>query len=111
MTAPIHPDEVARVIVLTRGKMDDGGSYWCYVSVKPSRHKEFQESVAREYNIQNFADDGFGEVIVSGRGDNAPDDVTRQVAELFGVPVENFFTDTNPEATLTAKLAQTQASE
>lgn len=111
MTAPIQPDEVARIIVLTRGLMEDHGKYWCYVAVKPSRHKEFQQIVAQKYNIQNFADDGYGEVIVSGRGQNPPDDINQEVAKLFGVPVESFYTDPDPDATLAAALSRMQHSE
>src|SRR3954467_9828223 len=105
MTAPANSDGVARIIFLVRGLMEDGtGFYWCYVAVKPSRHQEFKKALDNKYNIQNFVDDGYGEVIVSGAGDVPPGEITAQVAELFGVSAQSFFKDRDPDATLAEKL-------
>lgn len=106
MTAPIQPDDVSRIIVLAHGLMEDRGRYWCYVAVKPSRHQEFKSAIAKKYNIQNFVDDGYGEVIVSGRGGEPPADVTQQVADMFGVKPETFFTDPDPDGTIAVKMGE-----
>ncbi len=113
MNAPLQPDEVARIIVLARGRMEQGGNYWCYLSVKPSRYKTFQQAIAQYYNIQHFDQDGFGEVIVSGEGEVPPEAVTQQVATIFSVPVAELFSLTDPERALEVRLSalQAQASE
>lgn len=78
-----------RVIILLRGVMEGGGFYWCYVAVKSDLIRQFQKAVAAKYNIQNFAKDGYGEVVVSGRGRNPPDDVTQKLSEKLGISFEN----------------------
>jgi len=96
-TTSITPDNAARVIVLTFGNMEQGGMYWAYVAVKPSRYEEFKRIAAgKKYNIQNFVKDGFGEVIVSGDGGLPPREVTKQVATLFNVPINQLFADIDP---------------
>lgn len=51
-----QPDQLkkgeARLITLVRGLMERGGFYWCYLAVKPSLAKKFQQEVANRYNIQ-----------------------------------------------------------
>ncbi len=107
MTTPINQDDVARVIVLVRGMMENGkGFYWCYVAVKPSLYEQFKAVTGNKYNIQNFVKDGYGEVIVSGAGREPPKAVTEKVAEMFGVPVGSLFTDSNPLGTIQKKLEE-----
>ena len=76
---------VSRLVILVRGLMENRGSYWCYVAVKPSLAKKFKNAIASKYNIQNFVKDAYGEVIVSGRGRTPPQEVTDKVAEIYGV--------------------------
>jgi hypothetical protein len=93
----IPPDDVARVVMLTFGNMERGGMYWAYLAIKPSRYEEFKKiSATKQYNIQNFVKDAFGEVIVSGEGGLPPRDVTKQVAKLFGIPYNQLFSDADP---------------
>ncbi|MDE3059777.1 MAG: hypothetical protein KGJ06_02055 [Pseudomonadota bacterium] len=93
----IDPDDVSRIIMLAFGSMEQGGMYWCYVAVKPSRYDEFTRAMkSRQYNMQNFVGDGFGEVIVSGEGGLPPRDVTKQVAEIFGIPIKQLFASIDP---------------
>ncbi len=94
-------DSLSRIIALTFGHMENGGNYWCYVAVKPSRYEEFQKAMqSKAYNIQHFPDDGYGEVIVSGEGITPPADVTRQVANMFNIPLKEFFKDIDPKKTI-----------
>lgn len=102
---PENADTLSRIIALTFGHMDNGGNYWCYVAVKPSRYDEFQKAMSsKAYNIQRFPDDGYGEVIVSGEGITPPPEVTSQVAKLFNIPVKDFFKDIDPKKTISDKL-------
>jgi hypothetical protein len=78
----------ARLITLVRGLMERGGFYWCYLAIKPSLAKKFQQAVANKYNIQNFTKDEYGEVIVSGRGKEPPAEITKKVTEMFGVTLQ-----------------------
>lgn len=96
------PDRIARIIMLTFGKLEQGGDYWCYVAVKPNRYEEFKRAMAgRQYNIQNFPGDGYGEVIVSGEGGLPPQDVTKQVAQMFGIPIRQLFDNIDPIQAIT----------
>ena len=104
-TAPENMDSLSRIVALTFGHMENGGQYWCYVAVKPSRYDEFQKAMhSKAYNIQRFPDDGYGEVIVSGEGITPPSEVTRQVANLFNIPLKEFFKDIDPKKTIIDKL-------
>ena len=111
MTNPIDKDNVARMIMLVRGLMENGGFYWAYVAVKPTLHKQFAAAIANKYNIQNFSKDGYGEVVVSGEGKNPPDEVTKKVAEMFSMNPAQLFSDEDPEATLANKLEELQKAE
>ena len=89
---PIGPDDFSRIVTLTYGTMDHGGPYWCYVAVKPSRYAQFQEAMnSKRYNMQQFDQDGYGEVIVSGAGVVPPKQITRQVADMFNVQIKDLF--------------------
>jgi hypothetical protein len=101
------PDNNARVIMLAFGKMDNGGQYWVYVAVKPSRFDEFQLAMAsKKYNIQDFEHDEYGEVIVSGEGILPPQEVTKQVADIFNVPVKELFANVDPAKLINTKIQQ-----
>ncbi len=82
-SAPVADD--VRIITLVRGMMQQGGFYWCYVAIKPDLIRKFQQAVKNKYNIQNFVKDEYGEVIVSGRGKEPPEEITAKVSEMFGV--------------------------
>jgi hypothetical protein len=91
-----NKNEEVRNIVLIRGLMEQGGFYWCYVAVKPSLLVKFQQAVASKYNIQNFVKDGFGEVVVSGRGRMPPQHIIAELTEKLGVEFESL-EDVSPE--------------
>jgi hypothetical protein len=103
----IDPDQLSRIVMLTYGNMDHGGPYWCYVAIKPTRYDDFQAAmISKKYNMQDFDKDGFGEVIVSGEGAMPPQDVTRQVADMFKVPVKKLFQETDPKRVIFAKIEE-----
>ena len=94
MKKPLDSDDISRIVMLTYGAMEDGGQYWCYVAVRPSKYTAFSAAMdSKQYNIQQFEKDGYGEVIVSGRGVMPPRDVTRKVAEMFNIPPKQLFAD------------------
>jgi hypothetical protein len=94
----ITADNRSRIVMLAFGNMQHGNSmYWAYLAVKPTRYEEFRRIMAgKKYNIQNFVKDEFGEVVVSGEGGLPPRDVTKKVAQLFGIPINELFADINP---------------
>jgi hypothetical protein len=95
------PDSLSRIIMLTFGTMDHGGPYWCYVAVKPSRYQAFREAMASmRYHIKQFEQDNYGEIVVSGEGDRPPSDISKQVAQMFGVSVGQLFADSQPDETI-----------
>ena len=49
-----------------------------------------------DHPIVTYQKDEFGEVVVSGEGGLPPRDITKQVAQLFGVPINQLFADTDP---------------
>jgi hypothetical protein len=100
--ASIHdPDTLSRIVMLTFGRMDHGGPYWCYVAIKPSRYEAYRQAMASmSYNMQNFDKDNYGEVIVSGEGDRPPSEITKKVAKMFNVPIREFFKDDKPDETV-----------
>lgn len=94
MKKPIDSDDISRIVMLTYGKMDHGGPYWCYVAIRPSQYKAFTAAMdSKTYNMQNFANDGYGEVIVSGEGVMPSKDITKKVAEMFNIPLKQLFAD------------------
>lgn len=88
--------EERRNVVLIRGLMDGGGFYWCYVAVKPALLTKLQKAIAGKYNIQNYVKDGYGEVIVSGRGRMPPEHIIKELTEKLGVNFESL-EDVSPE--------------
>ena len=96
-----NPDSLSRIVMLTFGHMEQGGSYWCYVAIKPSRYDAFRAAMySMTYNIQNFDKDEFGEIIVSGHGDRPPRDVTQKVAKMFDIQIRDLFKDEQPDKTV-----------
>ncbi len=93
MTArPPASDSNSRIVMLAYGPMVDGGHYWCYVAVKPSRETAFRKALSSgSYNLNQFAADGYGEIVVSGPGVTPPEAVTAKVAKMFAIPVERLF--------------------
>jgi hypothetical protein len=75
-------DALTRTIVLIYGLLEDGGPFWLYAAVKPSKYQAFMAAQKNgELNVYEFAP--FGEIIISGKGKNPPDEVTLKVAEMY----------------------------
>lgn len=75
-------DLTTRTIVLIYGLLEDGGSFWVYAAVKPSKYQSFMAAQKDgSLNLYNFLP--YGEIIVSGKGKSPPDEVTLKVAEMY----------------------------
>lgn len=101
----VNPDEVSRIIMLIYGKLEDGGPFWCYVAVKPSKFEDFKTAEAEgRINLYEFAE--FGEVIVSAAGATPPEEVTRKVAEMYGADPSTFFQPIDPLEAVDLKIEE-----
>ena len=96
MPSEITQKEEKRNVILIRGLMEGGGFYWCYVAVKPELVLKLQKAIADKYNIQNYVKDGYGEVIVSGRGRMPPQHIVDELSTKLGIKFENL-EDVSPE--------------
>jgi len=108
VSASLIPDNIGRAVMLVYGRMQDGKSpYWCYVAVKPSEYKRFQQTLQDgKLNLHRFEQDDYGEIVVSGPGLYPPADITREVARAYNTPLKELFGSTHPEAVMTQKIAQ-----
>ena len=108
-----HSDDIARIVMLVFGKTKDGkGSYWCYVAIKPSKHKLFMQLYQQgKMNLFDFEKSGFGEIIVSGKGRTPPSEITHQVAQIYQLNLNELFQETDGEAALEKKILQFQKPE
>lgn len=75
-------DAITRTVVLVYGLLEDGGPFWLYAAVKPSKYAAFLNA-QRDGSLNLYAFDPFGEIIVSGKGKSPPDEVTLKVAEMY----------------------------
>lgn len=111
MTAPPrhpqapNPDDIARVIVLVYGTLENNKPFWCYVAVKPSAYEKFLEAQkAGALNLHDFG--AFGEVIISGEGNRPPDEVTLKVAQVYQTDVKSFFAPIDPMEEVARKVSE-----
>jgi hypothetical protein len=107
---PYDPDTVSRVIMLLYGKLDNGGPFWCYVALKPSKFEAFKQAEAAG-NIDLYNFEAFGEVIVSAEGKTPPEEVTLKVAEMYGTDPTTFFQPMDPLAEINKKIADMKAKD
>ncbi len=75
-------DAITRTIVLMYGLMEDGGSYWVYAAVKPSKYQSML-SAQKDGTLDVYDFKPYGEIIVAGKGKAPPDEVTLKVAEMY----------------------------
>ena len=104
------PDKLSRVIMLLYGKMDHGGPFWCYVAVKPSKFEAFKQA-EKDWKIDLYNFNDFGEVIVSAEGKTPPEEVTRKVAEMYNADASTFFQPIDPIAEIGRKIDELKAQE
>jgi len=75
-------DITTRTIVLVYGLLEDGGPFWLYAAVKPSKYNGFMAAQKDgSLNVYDFSP--FGEIIIAGKGKSPPDEVTLKVAEMY----------------------------
>lgn len=106
-TAPgaTNPDDVARVIVLIYGLLEESRPFWCYVAVKPSKYQAFlDEQKAGTLNLFEFGK--YGEIIISGEGSNPPDEVTLKVAEVYQTDPRKFFEPVDPDKEVAERVKE-----
>ncbi|MCA3456417.1 MAG: hypothetical protein IOD03_22165 [Methylocystis sp.] len=96
-------DDTSRIIMLLKGVMDHGGPFWCYAAVKPSQFEAFKATEA-EGEIDLYAFDDYGEVVVSAEGESPPYTVTEEVARMYGADPRTFFRDIDPLAEIAEKI-------
>ncbi|MFN8891664.1 MAG: hypothetical protein ACK530_03345 [Alphaproteobacteria bacterium] len=96
-------DDVSRIIMLLKGVMDHGGPFWCYVALKPSQFSAFKAAQPAG-EIDLYAFDDYGEVVVSGEGETPPYTVTEEVARMYGADPRTFFRDIDPLAEIAEKM-------
>lgn len=71
-----------RTIVLIYGLLNDGGSFWLYAAVKPSKYQAFM-AAQKDGTLNLYEFMPYGEIIISGKGKSPPDEVTLKVAEMY----------------------------
>ncbi|MBV8938685.1 MAG: hypothetical protein JO089_02445 [Alphaproteobacteria bacterium] len=103
-TAP-NPDDIARVIVLIYGVLEQTRPFWCYVAVKPSRYQSFLEA-QKEGTLNLYEFGSYGEIIISGEGGQPPEEVTIKVAEVYQTDPKRFFEPIDPEAEVAKKMQE-----
>lgn len=101
----VNPDDVTRIIMLIYGKLENGGPFWCYVAVKPSKFEDFKQAEAAG-RIDLYAFEPYGEVIVSAEGQTPPEEVTIKVAEMYGADPSTFFQPIDPVKAVDDKLKE-----
>lgn len=101
-------DNLARIVMLTYGRMEDGKSpYWCYVAIKPSEYERFNTTLkGGALDPKQFENDGYGEIVVSGPGLYPPADVTRGVAGRYNMPIQELFGKMDPQTLIAQKIQQ-----
>lgn len=83
-------DATTRTIVLIYGLLEDGGPFWVYAAVKPSKYQGFLAAQKDgSLNLYEFAP--FGEIIISGKGKSPPDEVTLKLAEMYQTDPSTLF--------------------
>ncbi len=75
-------DAITRTIVLMYGLMEDGGSYWVFAAVKPSKYPTML-AAQKDGTLDMYDFKPYGEIIVAGKGKSPPDEVTLKVAEMY----------------------------
>jgi hypothetical protein len=77
-----QPDGLKRTIVMLNGRLDTGAAFFVIAAVRPGRYELFQQNYRFGLlDIHKF--DAYGEVLVCGEGDTAPDGVWEKVAEMY----------------------------
>ncbi len=73
-------DESVRIIVLTRGELEDGRPFYAYVLMPPSKYPQFMEAEKKG----NYVLEDFGEVVSFGNEKNPPPEVVIEMYKKYG---------------------------
>ncbi len=101
----LNPDDVARVIILVYGALENNTPFWCYVAVKPSKYQKFLDA-QKEGTLNLYEFQPFGEIIISGEGTQPPEAVALKVAEVDQTDPNSSFQPVDPEAEVAAKVEE-----
>src|SRR4051812_14891311 len=82
------------VIVLDRGTLQNGAVYWAYVSVKPSRYREFLQ-LGKERKPKRLTD--YGAILLYGFDPVVPESVKAEMKRKHGFD-ENYLAQLSQEA-------------
>lgn len=76
--------DLKRIVIMIYGQLPNGNPFWLFAAVKPEMYALFKTTQqAGKVDIYNF--EPFGEIIVSGEGAEAPNDVVDAVAEMYQI--------------------------
>jgi hypothetical protein len=103
----LNPDDYARVIILIYGVLENDAPFWCYVAVKPSQYQPFLDA-QKDGSLNLYEFERFGEVIVSGEGNEPPEAVTLKVAEVYQTDPKTFFQPMDPEAEIARRMKEVE---
>lgn len=74
-------DMLCTLMVLCRGKDENGEPCWAYMAIKPSQARHFAEARARgAFDLNDF-----GTVLESGAGDEPSQEVRNRMRDRFGM--------------------------
>jgi hypothetical protein len=105
-----NPDNIARIIMLVYGKLQNGNPFWCYCAVKPGMFDQFKaDEAAGKLDLYNF--EPYGEVVVSGEGETPPNEVTAKVAEMYNTDASKFFQPIDPQKEIAEKIEELKSQE
>lgn len=73
-------DEDLQILELVTGQLPDGSDHYAYVSIPPSKYAAFKEAqAAGQYDLAHY-----GIILRHGPGLTPPDDVQKEMAEIYG---------------------------
>jgi len=93
-------DSDSAIIVLNRGKLDDGAPYWAYIAVKPSRYREFIKATEERRRVLL---EEYGAFLHYGYGEDVPESVREEMKSSYGF-------DENYVDNLTKKVKDARAA-
>lgn len=73
-------DNEVSILIITAGEMEDGKPFYAYLSVKPSKYKDFMEAEKKG----NYKLSDFGEILEFGREKEPPENVKKEMEEKYG---------------------------
>lgn len=104
-TYDLSPDNVARAVTMVFGKSGAGTPFWSFITVKPSALETVKQRVQnKSLNLLTYAEDGFGEIIVTGDGVMPPKDVLKMVSQMFNVPLRQMFNTFDMDAVVQKEI-------